>query len=335
MQMLPRSATLPVHTTMQRILSCKRCACYLWRSRVQLVLMAARQFAGSVVAMVTPMATDGSVDSEAFSALLRWHVESNSDGVLIAGTTGEAPTLTDTERRWLIMQAVLVLEGRLPVIVGIGANDTRRAVMLARLAQEEGASAALCVVPYYNKPMQEGLYQHFAAVANASPLPLILYDVPGRVGVSLADETVVRLAQLPTVVGLKDACGDVSRVGRLREALGNKDFLLISGDDLTACDYMLLGGDGVMSVTANVAPAMMAAMTTAACAGDRARARAIESRLRAFHRIQSCESNPIVVKAALAMMGKIKEGIRLPLTTLSDHHRGPVLAALEQLEAGI
>ena len=285
-----------------------------------------------MVAIVTPMHDGGDIDIPALQALIDWHIAEGTDGIVIAGTTGESPTITVREHQELIAKTVELVDGRAPVIAGTGANSTQEAMELTRRAHADGADAGLSVVPYYNKPTQEGLYRHFSAIAEICALPLILYDVPGRVVTALADETVARLAQVPHIIGIKDAVGDVARPARLRAAAG-ENFTILSGDDKTCCDFLLAGGDGVISVTANIAPKNMYEMVAAARAGDAAAAKSIDARMQAFHTAQGVESNPIPVKAALEMMGKIGAGIRLPLTPLSDTHREAVRQAAEAATA--
>lgn len=292
-----------------------------------------KTFCGSMVAIVTPMHEDGAIDHDALAALVEWHIAEGSDGIVIAGTTGESPTLSMKEHQQLIAKTVAIAGGRIPVIAGVGANSTGEAVELTQQAHKDGADGGLSVVPYYNKPTQEGLYRHFSAIADSCDMPLILYDVPARVVTALEDDTVARLAQLPTIVGIKDAVGDVSRVARLAQAVaqkaGREDFTQLSGDDKTSCEYLLAGGDGVISVTANIAPKNMARMVAAARRGDADAAKSADAPMQPFHAAQGVESNPIPVKAALAMMGKSPHGIRLPLTPLSPQHHDAVRKAAE------
>lgn len=288
-----------------------------------------KNFCGSLVAIVTPMDSQGAIDYRAFAALVEWHVAGGTDGIVVAGTTGESPTLSVAEHEALIAEAVRLVEGRMPVLAGVGANCTREAIALTRRACDDGADAGLSVVPYYNKPAQEGLYRHFSAIADSCGLPLILYDVPGRCVTRLACETVARLGAHDNIVGIKDAAGEVARAARLRAAVDDDAFVLLSGDDATCCEYVLNGGDGVVSVTANVAPAGMRRMVAAARAGDGDAARRLDASLRDFHYAQAVESNPIPVKAALAMMGKMTGGIRLPLTPLAAAWHARVAAAVD------
>lgn len=287
---------------------------------------------GSLVAIVTPMHEDGRLDWERFKALIDWHVAEGTDGIVVVGTTGESPTVSFEEHVELIRVAVAHAAGRIPIIAGTGANSTREAIYLAQAAKEAGATAHLSVVPYYNRPTQEGLYRHFRAIAEAVDLPMILYNVPGRTVADLANDTTLRLAQIPNVVGIKDATGSLDRACDLIDR-APEGFLLYSGDDMTAMAFMLLGGHGTISVTANVAPRLMHEMCAAAVAGDAVRARALNRQLVGLHRDLFCEANPIPVKWALARMGRIADGIRLPLTPLSSVYHDRVRAALAR--AGI
>ncbi|NMG04211.1 4-hydroxy-tetrahydrodipicolinate synthase [Azoarcus taiwanensis] len=287
---------------------------------------------GSIVAIVTPMDADGGLDFPRLRALIDHHVAEGTDGIVIVGTTGESPTVDVEEHCELIRATVEHAAGRIPVIAGTGANSTAEAIELARFAQQAGAQAHLSVVPYYNRPTQEGLYRHFRAIAEAVELPLVLYNVPGRTVADLANDTALRLAEIPNIVGIKDATGSIDRACDLVER-APAGFALYTGDDMTALPFMLLGGHGVISVTANVAPRAMHEMCTAARSGDLATAREINARLVWLHRDLFCEANPIPVKWAVAQMGLIGEGIRLPLTTLSESMHDRVRAAMRR--AGI
>lgn len=289
-------------------------------------------FQGSLVALVTPMGVGGSLDEYSLRQLVDWHVEQGSDGIVAVGTTGESATLDEEEHCRVIRQVVEYAAGRIPVIAGTGANSTTEAIALTQCAEEAGADACLLVTPYYNKPTQEGLYRHHRVVAEAVAIPQILYNVPGRTAVDMLPKTVARLAEIDNIVGIKEATGELNRVRVLRELCG-EDFALYSGDDATAREFMLLGGNGVISVTANVAPALMRQMCRAALAGDMAEAQRLDAKLAALHEQLFIESNPIPVKWALAEMGRIPRGIRLPLTWLSAEHRDRVRSALVQ--AGI
>ena len=287
---------------------------------------------GSIVAIVTPMLADGSLDFPRLRKLIDWHVAEGTDAIVVVGTTGESPTVSVDEHRELIRLAVEYAAGRIPVIAGTGCNSTDEGVELARYAREAGAAAHLSVVPYYNRPTQEGLYRHFRTIAEAVELPLILYNVPTRTAADLDNDTVLRLAEAPNIVGIKDATGKIERACELIDR-APQGFALYSGDDATAAAFMLLGGHGVVSVTANVAPRAMHELCVAALAGDARRAREINARLLGLHRHLFCEANPIPVKWALARMGLIEDGLRLPLTVLSPSCHERVLMAMRR--AGI
>lgn len=283
---------------------------------------------GSLVAIVTPMGEDGSLDLPGLRSLIDFHVSEGSDGIVIVGTTGESPTVDVDEHCELIRVAVEHAAGRIPVIAGTGANSTSEAIELADFAAEAGAVAHLSVVPYYNRPTQEGLYRHFRAIAEAVELPLVLYNVPGRTVADLANDTTLRLAQIPNIVGIKDATGSIDRACDLIER-SPEGFALYTGDDMTALAFILLGGHGTISVTANVAPRAMHDMCAAALAGDVATARGINARLVGLHRHLFCEANPIPVKWAVAQMGLMQSGIRLPLTPLSEGMHARVREAMQ------
>lgn len=287
---------------------------------------------GSIVAIVTPMHEDGSLDFERLRSLVDWHVAEGTDGIVVVGTTGESPTVNVDEHCELIRVCVEHAAGRVPVIAGTGANSTAEAVALARFAQKAGATAHLSVVPYYNRPTQEGLYQHFRTIAEAVELPLILYNVPGRTVADLSNDTTLRLAQIPNIIGVKDATGSIDRACDLIER-APKGFALYSGDDMTVAAFLLLGGHGTISVTANVAPRAMHDMCTAALSGDARTAREINARLVGLHRQLFCEANPIPVKWAVAQMGLIGGALRLPLTPLAEACHERVRLAMRQ--AGI
>lgn len=284
---------------------------------------------GSIVALVTPMTNDGSIDWESLAKLLEWHVEQGTDAIVSVGTTGESATLNVEEHTQVIRFTVEQLKGRIPVIAGTGANSTAEAIELTRHAQEVGADACLLVTPYYNKPTQEGLYLHHMAIADAVDIPQILYNVPGRTACDMLPETVARIAEHKNVVAIKEATGDLERGKKILELTAD-DFLLYSGDDATAMELMLLGAKGNISVTANVAPKEMHEMCVAAIAGDRATAEAINQPLDILHQKLFLEANPIPVKWALKEMGSMGEGIRLPLTPLSEHLRQELKDALQQ-----
>ncbi len=282
---------------------------------------------GSLVAIVTPMQADGTLDIPGFKALLDWHVAEGTDGIVVVGTTGESPTVDVDEHCLLIKTAVEHCRGRVPVIAGTGANSTTEAIELANFARQVGADYSLSVVPYYNKPSQEGLYRHFKAIAEAVDLPMILYNVPGRTVADLSNDTVLRLAQVPGIVGIKDATGNLDRGAELLKRKPAA-FRVYSGDDGSALAYMLLGANGDISVTANVAPRAMHEMCAAALAGEAKKAIAINERLIGLHQKLFVEANPIPVKWALARMGRIPEGIRLPLTPLAPAYHDIVTGAL-------
>ncbi len=285
---------------------------------------------GSLCAIVTPMQPGGALDLPALRRLIDFHVENGTAGIVIVGTTGESPTVDVDEHCELIRTTVEHAAGRVAVIAGTGANSTSEAIALTRYAKSVGVAACLSVAPYYNKPTQEGLYRHFRAIAEAVDVPLMLYNVPGRTVSDLANDTVLRLAELPGIVGLKDATSDLVRHVELRRRLAGREFGLYSGNDDTALPYMLLGGDGVISVTSNVAPRAMSQMCAAALAGDVAAAREHNAPLMALHARLFVESNPIPVKWALSEMGLIHNELRLPLTPLSPQHHDAVRAALRE-----
>lgn len=287
---------------------------------------------GSIPAIITPMLDDGSLDLPGLQRLLDWHISEGTDGVVIVGTSGESPTVSYAEHCALIEATVKHVAGRIPVIAGTGANSTAEAIELAHFAKAAGADAHLSVVPYYNKPTQEGLFQHFKAIADAVDLPLILYNVPGRTVADLANDTILRLAQVPRIVGIKDATGNIERGSDLLKR-APASFSVYSGDDATAIALMLLGGKGSISVTANVAPALMHRMCAAAVAGDLVTAREANFRLLGLHRNLFLEANPIPVKWAAQQMGLVGAGIRLPMTPLSPEFHERVSIAMR--EAGI
>ena len=284
---------------------------------------------GSIVALVTPMYEDGSLDLAAFRALIDFHIEQGTDGIVVVGTTGESPTVNVAEHELLIAEAVKHAARRIPIIAGTGANSTTEAIELASFSKKAGADASLSVVPYYNKPTQEGLYQHFKAIAEAVDMPHILYNVPGRTVADMSNETVLRLAQISNIVGIKDATGDMERGSELLQR-APKDFAIYSGDDASSLALMLLGAHGSISVTANVSPKLMHEMCVAALNGDIVNAREINFRLLGLHRNLFVEANPIPVKWAVARMGKMKNTLRLPLTPLSQSAHAMVEAAMRQ-----
>jgi 4-hydroxy-tetrahydrodipicolinate synthase len=283
---------------------------------------------GSLVAIVTPMFEDGQLDLVALRALIDWHIASGTDGIVIVGTTGESPTVDVDEHCLLIKSTVEQVAGRIAVIAGTGANSTKEAIELTAKAKMLGVDACLLVAPYYNKPTQEGLYQHFAAVAKAVDIPQILYNVPGRTGCDISNDTALRLAALPNIVGIKDATGGIER-GTDLLLRAPKDFAIYSGDDATGLALMLLGGHGVISVTANVAPQLMHEMCVEAMAGNAIKARQINAKLFALHQKLFIESNPSPAKWVLQQMGLIKTGIRLPLVNLSVQYHDVLRAAMK------
>lgn len=287
-------------------------------------------FQGSLVALITPMHPDGSLDYDAYRKLIDWHVKEGTDGFVVVGTTGESPTVSMEEHAELIRVAVEHSAGRAPVIAGIGGNSTDEAIELSQYAKNVGAQAGLSVVPYYNKPTQEGLYQHFKTSAEAVDLPVVLYNVPGRTVANLANETILRLAQVPGIVGLKDATGDIARLGELMHHKP-ESFQVFSGDDPTAAALILLGGRGNISVTANVAPRLMHELCAAALAGDIQRVRELNGRLSELNKILFVESNPIPVKWAVAEMGLTALGYRLPLTPLDERYHELVRSSLKNV----
>ena len=292
------------------------------------------QISGSLVAIVTPMNEDGSLDLQGMRNLVDFHIQEGTDGIVVVGTTGESPTVNVAEHHELIELVIKQVAGRIPVIAGTGANCTAEAIELTEFAKSAGADAALSVVPYYNKPSQEGLYQHFKAIAEAVDIPLILYNVPGRTVADLANETTLRLAKIPTIVGIKDATGNMERAAELISC-APKGFSVYSGDDASACALMLLGGQGDISVVANIAPRLMHEMCAAAMRGDVACARAINAKLLGLHRHLFCEPNPTPVKWACEQAGLIKGGIRLPLLPLSSALHERVRAAMKQVDIKI
>ena len=284
---------------------------------------------GSLVALVTPMQADGEVDFESLTRLLEFHIASGTHAIVSVGTTGESATLAVDEHLKVIQHSVDVVNKRIPVVAGTGANSTSEAVYLTKQASEAGADAALVVVPYYNKPNQEGLYQHFKAIAEAVSIPQVLYNVPGRTVADLSNETIARLARIDNIVACKDATGDLQRGKELLDLCGDK-LSILSGDDPTALDYMRLGARGDISVTANVAPVLMSQMCNAALAGDFDAAQAIDSKLSGLHNHLFVESNPIPVKYAVSKMGYTANVLRLPLVAVNEQYQPEIEQAMEQ-----
>ena len=295
-----------------------------------------RTLSGSIVALVTPMQAgvqaETALDWSALERLVEFHIDQGTDGIVAVGTTGESATLNEEEHLAAVRRVVELVKGRVPVIAGTGANSTHEAIRLTRHAKSAGVDACLLVTPYYNKPTQEGLYLHHKAVAEAVDIPQILYNVPSRTACDMQAATVARLATVPNIVGIKEATGDLTRLSAIAELCG-KDFLMFSGDDATACDFMLKGGHGVISVTANVAPKLMHDLCVLAAGGDAAGAHAIDEKLHPLHRDLFVEANPIPVKWAVERMGLMDAGIRLPLTWLSADRQPLVREAMRH--AGI
>lgn len=287
---------------------------------------------GSIVALVTPMHPDGSIDWDKLAGLINWHIDQGTAAIVPVGTTGESATVSVDEHCQIVEHTVAAVAGRVPVIAGTGANATDEAIHLTAAAKKAGADACLLVTPYYNKPTQEGLFRHYEAIAKAVELPQILYNVPGRTACDMQAETVHRCSAIDLVIGIKEATGDLIRGQEIRSLCGD-DFAIYSGDDATACDLMLGSANGTISVTANVAPQKMAAMCNAAVAGDEAPAKALDLELQGLHNDLFLEANPIPVKWALEQMGMIESGIRLPLTPFSAGYHDAVNAAMKQ--AGI
>ncbi len=285
-------------------------------------------FSGSMVALVTPMRADGSIDSDCLQKLVEFHVTNGTDAIVAVGTTGESATLTVDEHCDVIRQVISYVAGRVPVIAGTGANSTSEAIELTRYAKDLGVDAVLLVTPYYNKPTQEGLYQHYKLIAESVDIPQILYNVPGRTACDLLPETVARLASIENIVGIKEATGDLSRVEQIKSLCGD-DIELYTGEDANTVEFILAGGVGVISVTANVAPKQMHEMCAAAAEGNAELARNINAKLALLHTHLFSESNPIPVKWALTEMGMIPEGIRLPMTVLSKDYHQAVREALD------
>lgn len=283
---------------------------------------------GSIVAIVTPMQASGEVDFAALASLVEWHVSEGTDAIVAVGTTGESATLDVDEHLAVIAKTIEVVRGRVPVIAGTGANSTTEAIELSEAARKAGADACLLVTPYYNKPPQEGLYRHYRAIAEAVPVPIILYNVPGRTGVDLQPATVQRLVDIDNIIGLKEAKGEFGRVRELLALRRPERFGLYSGDDATACESILMGFHGDISVTANVAPKQMHAMCAAALAGDRAKAEALDAPLQLLHKNLFVEPNPIPTKWALAEMQRIPAGIRLPLVPMDPAYNEIVRESL-------
>ena len=283
-------------------------------------------FRGSIVALITPF-KDGVFDEAAYRALIEWHIDEGTEGIVPCGTTGESSTLSHAEHQRVVEVCVAAVRGRVPVIAGTGSNATDEAIQLTRHAKTAGADAALVVTPYYNKPTQEGLYQHYKAICDAVDLPIIIYNIPARCVVDMSVATMARLAELPNIVGVKDATQDLGRPIRTRLAIGPQ-FCQLSGEDGTALPFLAAGGHGCISVTANVAPRLCAQMQQAWRAGDVATASAISDRLTPLHAAMFCETNPSPVKFAASLLGKVRPGVRLPLVEISEDNRAVVRRAM-------
>ncbi|PIP80796.1 MAG: 4-hydroxy-tetrahydrodipicolinate synthase [Gammaproteobacteria bacterium CG22_combo_CG10-13_8_21_14_all_40_8] len=288
-------------------------------------------FSGSIVALVTPMNTDGSVDLHSLSLLVDWHIQSGTSAIVTVGTTGESATLSRTEQLQVIQTVVDKVQGRIPVIAGNGSSSTTFSIEMTKDIKKIGADACLCVTPYYNRPPQEGLYRHFQSIADAETIPQILYNVPKRTGVDMDISIIQRLAEHPNIVGLKEASNSQQKIGELLALLSDK-LDLFSGDDVTCTDFILLGGKGVISVTANIVPDRMAQLCQLALQGHTDKARYLNKQLTALHDILGVESNPIPAKWILSQMGKIPQGIRLPLLPLAEEYHAVVENVLNNLD---
>lgn len=291
-------------------------------------------FQGSIVALVTPMTDDGQVDYDSLRGLVEFHIENQTDALVAVGTTGESATLNHKEHGEVIRKVIEFANKRVPVIAGTGSNSTAEAIELSQQAQADGADACLLVTPYYNKPTQEGLYQHYKAIAEALDIPVILYNVPGRTACDMLPETVKRLSTIKNIVGIKEAWTDTQRIKDLA-CFASDDFVILSGDDATALDVVYAGGKGTISVTANVAPKMMHEMIAHGLAGRKAEAEELNQKLMGLHKNLFVESNPIPVKYAVHKLGLMGEGIRLPLLPLSEEHRGTVDKAMQQADINV
>lgn len=286
-------------------------------------------FRGSMVALVTPMHPDGSVDYDSLNKLVEFHIENGTSAIISMGTTGESATLDEKEHCEVVRRTVEMVNDRIPVIAGTGANSTTEAINLTKCAMKVGADACLLVTPYYNKPTQEGLYQHHKLIAESVPIPQILYNVPGRTAVDMLPETIARLSKISNIIGVKEATGDLSRLTQIRELCGD-NFDIYSGDDATGTEFILQGGNGVISVSNNIAPKAMSEMCEAALAGDRSKAEELNKPLLGLHNDLFVEANPIPVKWALTEMGMMPAGIRLPLTPLSEQYHEILRVAMRQ-----
>ena len=288
-------------------------------------------FQGSIVALVTPMNSDGSIDVGNFKNLLDFHIENKTDGIVILGTTGECPTIDFNEHTYLIKEAVSHISGRIPVIAGTGANSTKEAVFLTKSAKEAGADACLLVTPYYNKPNQKGLFEHYKTINDAVDIPQILYNVPSRTNCDLENETIISLSQFSNIIGIKDATGQLDRINFLKEKVKN-NFIFISGDDLSFLEYIERGGCGVISVTANVKPDLMHNICNSALNGDIEKSRSINRELTKLHKAMFVDSNPIPVKWLMTYLGLINKGIRLPLVELDKKYQKNLIEIFEAIK---
>ena len=288
-------------------------------------------FQGSIVALVTPMNSDGSVDIGNFKNLLDFHIENKTDGVVVLGTTGECPTIDFDEHTFLIKEAVSHINGKIPVIAGTGANSTKEAVFLTQSAKEAGADACLLVTPYYNKPNQKGLFEHYKTINDAVDIPQILYNVPSRTNCDLENETIISLSQFSNIIGIKDATGQLDRINFLKEKVKN-NFIFISGDDLSFLEYIERGGCGVISVTANVKPDLMRNICNSALNGDIEKSRSINKKLSNLHKAMFVDSNPIPVKWLMTYLGLINKGIRLPLVELDKKYQKTLIEIFEAIK---
>ena len=288
-------------------------------------------FHGSIVALVTPMNLDGSIDFASYLKLLEFHINNNSDGVVVVGTTGEAPTIDFNEHVTLIQEAVKFVDGKIPVIAGTGANSTKEAIFLTEQAKKIGADACLLVTPYYNKPNQKGLYEHYKAINDAVDIPQILYNVPSRTGCDLANETIIQLSHLKNIVGVKDATGDLNRIDVIKNSV-DKRFALISGDDLSFVDYLKRGGNAVISVTANLVPKQMHRICEEIQKNNYSGAEALNEELQALHEMMFIEPNPIPVKWALSYLGMINGKLRLPMVELDKIHQVKLAKLLSKIK---
>lgn len=290
-------------------------------------------FKGSIVALVTPFTGNNEIDYKAFTNLIEFHIKNGTHAIVVNGTTGESPTISDAEYESIIATAVASSKKRIPIIVGTGTNSTSSTIEKTKKAKELGADAALIVAPYYNRPTQEGLYLHFETVANAVDIPIILYNVPTRTSSDILPDTAIRLSRIKNIIGIKEATGDLSRFKQIKQGVDD-NFIILSGDDSTACDFMLQGGDGVISVTANIVPKLMSNMCINATANGLAEnieAKEINANLSSLHDLLMIEPNPIPVKWAMSELGFIGEYIRLPLTHLSQDSQGKINEAIKQL----